>query len=214
MIFIDLARMMRAPRRGGSPAGSDDATVAGSAGSPGGDDTSADGGGSERRPAATPDLPAVAGVADRGSPIRRRLLSFLEKQTGKRFGDDLDAWRRWMWSRPYDPHPDYATMKAVIYGQIDPGDAHVLPPRVRASIRLDEIDWGGVTVNGIPPLRLPKVVPAADARYLRDSNVVFGLVVNGEARAYPKRILGWHEMAVDRVGGVDRRSSTARSAAR
>jgi hypothetical protein len=29
------------------------------------------------------------------------------------------------------------------------------------------------------------------------------VVVNGEARAYPKRILAWHEMAIDRVGGVD-----------
>ena len=76
------------------------------------------------------------------------------------------------------------------------------PPDVRAAIRLDEIDWGGVTVNGIPPLHDPKVVSATDATYLKDSNVVFGLVVNDEARAYPKRILAWHEMATDRIGGV------------
>jgi len=44
---------------------------------------------------------------------------------------------------------------------------------------------------------------AADAKYLRDGNIVFGIVVHGEARAYPKRILAWHEMAVDRIGGVD-----------
>lgn len=31
---------------------------------------------------------------------------------------------------------------------------------------------------------------------------MFGLVVNGAARAYRKRILGWHEMATDQVGGV------------
>jgi hypothetical protein len=60
-----------------------------------------------------------------------------------------------------------------------------------------------VTVNGIPPLRQPKTTPAADAGYLKDSNVVFGIIINGEARAYPKRILGWHEMAIDRIGGVD-----------
>lgn len=29
------------------------------------------------------------------------------------------------------------------------------------------------------------------------------MVINGEAKAYPKRILAWHEMAVDRIGGVD-----------
>ena len=31
---------------------------------------------------------------------------------------------------------------------------------------------------------------------------MFGISVNGDARAYPKRILGWHEMFVDVVGGV------------
>jgi Protein of unknown function (DUF3179) len=60
-----------------------------------------------------------------------------------------------------------------------------------------------VTVNGIPPLRNPNTVSAAEATYLKDSNIVFGLVENGEARAYPKRILAWHEMAIDRIGGVD-----------
>lgn len=74
---------------------------------------------------------------------------------------------------------------------------------MKSTIRLDEIDWGGVKVNGIPPLHLPKVVSAAAARYLGDSNIVFGIVANGEARAYPKRILAWHEMAIDRIGGVD-----------
>ena len=142
-------------------------------------------------------------VPDRGSPIRRRLVGFLEKQTKRSFGDDLNRWREWMWTLPYDPHPDYAVFKGIVYGRIDPRMQAFFPPNVRALIRLDEIDWGGVVVNGIPPLREPRVMPAASATYLRDSNVVFGLVVNGEARAYPKRILAWHEMALDRVGDVD-----------
>jgi len=32
---------------------------------------------------------------------------------------------------------------------------------------------------------------------------VFGVVVNGEARAYPRRILAWHEMAIDSLGGAE-----------
>jgi len=93
--------------------------------------------------------------------------------------------------------------KGTVYAQIDPRMRAFFPPGVKSSIRLDEIDWGGVTVNGIPPLRQPKTTPAHDARYLKDANIVFGIVINGDARAYPKRILGWHEMAIDRVGGVD-----------
>lgn len=141
--------------------------------------------------------------AETGSSARRRLLSFLEQRTGRHFGEDLNQWRQWMWTLPYEPHPDYAVFKGLIYGQIDPRMRDFFPAGVRSSIRLDEIDWGGVVVNGIPPLRQPRVVPAAAAGYLKDSNVVFGLELNGEARAYPKRILAWHEMAIDHLGGVD-----------
>jgi Protein of unknown function (DUF3179) len=108
-----------------------------------------------------------------------------------------------MWKLPYDPHPDYATFKGLVYGQIDPRMHAFFAESTRSSIRLDEIDWGGVIVNGVPPLRYPRVLPAASAEYLKNSSVVFGIEVNGEARAYPKRILAWHEMAIDRVGGVE-----------
>ena len=189
-MFVDLARMMRPPR------GTSDEPL--TPGSNSVDDADGDAGNGNARPSGL-----MPGVPDRGSPIRRRLLSFLEKQTGKRFGNDLNAWRTWMWSLPYDPHPDYARLKAAIYAQVDPRMQAFFPQGVKSTIRLDEIDWGGVKVNGIPPLRSPRIVNASDARYLSDSNVVFGLVVNGEARAYPKRILAWHEMAIDKIGGVD-----------
>lgn len=180
-IFVDQARMLRPPAAAvDAAAGVDDAAT-----------------GSGRPTSGLPTLP------DRGSPVRRRLLAFLEKQTGKRFGDDLTAWRRWVWTLPYEPHAEYAGLKAIVYGQVDARMRDFFPPGVKSLIRLDEIDWGGVTVNGIPPLRQPTVVAADEARYLNDSNVVFGVVVNGQARAYPKRILAWHEMAIDRVGGVD-----------
>ena len=187
-MFVDLARPMRAPRRVGQAQTTED------------DVRDADESDERVR---RPSLDAAPDLRDRGSLIRRRLLSFLGKQTGQRFGDDLTMWQRWMWALPYEPHPEYAALKGLVYGQIDPRMRAFFPPGVQSTIRLDEIDWGGVTVNGIPPLRLPKVLPAEGAGYLKDSNIVFGIVVNGEARAYPKRILAWHEMAIDRIGGVD-----------
>lgn len=152
---------------------------------------------------------ATAAEARRGgmpSPAartRQRLIRFLERHTGQRFGDDLGRWREWMWALPYEPHPAYGDFKRQLYGRVDPRMRNFFPPGVKASIRLDEIDWGGVPVNGIPPLISPRVIPAGDAGYLKDDHIVFGMVVNGEARAYPRRILAWHEMARDRVGGVD-----------
>ena len=186
-MFIDMVRLMRGPRQGASdlaePAPSFDEDLG------------------QTNPNRRADELVSAG--DRGSPIRRRLLAFLAQHTGQRFGDDLSAWREWVWSLPEDPHPDYAVLKASVYGQIDPRMRAFFPAGVHATIRLDEIDWGGVVVNGIPPLRYPAFVAAADAGYLKDSHVVFGLVINGQAKAYPKRILAWHEMAIDRIGGVD-----------
>ena len=137
------------------------------------------------------------------SPIRQRLIDFLREQTGQDCRQDLGAWRRWMWKLPYDPHPDYGPLKGALYGQIDRRMMDFFPIGVEATIRLDEVDWGGVGVNGIPPLDHPVHIPASDADYLSDDHVVFGIAVSGEARAYPKRILAWHEMALDEIGGVE-----------
>ena len=39
------------------------------------------------------------------------------------------------------------------------------------------------------------------ATYLEDGNIVFGVAIDGDVRAYPKRILAWHEMVKDRIAG-------------
>ena len=36
-----------------------------------------------------------------------------------------------------------------------------------------------------------------------DDDIVIGVTFSGESRAYPIRILNWHEIANDRVGGTD-----------
>ncbi len=131
------------------------------------------------------------------------LIGFLQEQTGQRFGADLAGWQQWIWAQPYDPHPDHAFFKGQWYSRIDPRFADFFPRGVTSLIRLDEIEWGGVAVNGIPPLEHPARLEADDADYLADDHVVFGVALDGEARAYPKRILAWHEMALDRLGGIE-----------
>ena len=143
---------------------------------------------------------------ERESPstrVWRRLMKFLEDQTGERFRNDILRVQKWIWEQPYDPHPDYALFKGALYGEIDPGMRDFFPPGAMSTIRLDEIEWGGVRINEIPPLEYPAYLNAEEADYLDDDNIVFGLAINGEARAYPKRILAWHEMAIDTVGGVE-----------
>ena len=137
-------------------------------------------------------------------PTRRRLTAFLEKLTRQNFGADLPQWLQWCWKLAYEPHPQLGEFKGLVYGNnIDARMRDFFPPGVQSRIRLDQVQWGGVVVNGIPPLVDPLHVAAAEAGYLKDHHVVFGIAWNGEARAYPKRILAWHEMARDHVGGLD-----------
>ena len=45
------------------------------------------------------------------------------------------------------------------------------------------------------------MITANQANYLADTDIVFGIELNGDARCYPKRILAWHEMFKDTIGG-------------
>lgn len=60
---------------------------------------------------------------------------------------------------------------------------------------------GGPPKDGIPALLDPQFIPAKNADYLRDDDTVIGVVVNGEARAYPINILNWHEAVNDTLAG-------------
>lgn len=66
----------------------------------------------------------------------------------------------------------------------------------------EEILPGGPPKDGIPALTNPKLIPARDASYLRPQDRVIGYVADGEARAYPLKILNYHEIVNDRVADV------------
>ncbi len=55
----------------------------------------------------------------------------------------------------------------------------------------------------IPALTDPTMVGASEpgASYVTDDELVLGVVINGEARAYPHQIGWWHEIVNDVVGG-------------
>ena len=132
---------------------------------------------------------------------RLQVLEFLTEKTGQDFGLDLDKWLKWAWKEEFKPTDDYAEFKRLLYRRLDPRFGAYFEHTENAKIRLDEIQWGGVRRDGIPPLKDPKMLKAAEADYLDDSNVVYGILLNGDARCYPKRILAWHEMFKDTIGG-------------
>jgi len=108
---------------------------------------------------------------------------------------------QWLWKEMPTYGNYYADFKAYLYNTLDPSFYQYFYGRdSQAKIRLDEIVWGGVSKEGIPTLKSPTMVAATQVTYLSDTDVVFGLVINGETRAYPKRILAWHEFLTDDIG--------------
>ena len=72
----------------------------------------------------------------------------------------------------------------------------------KTSIDLDEIMSGGPPKDGIPSIDAPEFIAVAEANDLAATEPVIGLVIDGDARAYPLRILIRHEIVNDTVGGV------------
>jgi hypothetical protein len=130
------------------------------------------------------------------------IIGALEELSGQDFGDDWPAWVIWYGGTDLEPPPGFTTWKGNILSRIDPGFGEFLRDEYPSRIRVEEIQWGGVPVDGIPPLEHAPMIPGDEAVYLRDEEPVFGVVANDEARAYPLRIVDNHEMANDTIGGI------------
>lgn len=140
---------------------------------------------------------------NRRPEVRNWLFDVMREKTGVVLENDLDAWFIWLWNQPEQRYAHYGQFKSYSYRMIDPKFGGYFADDRETDIRLDEVRWGGVRQDGIPPLREPKMISADEADYLDDDDVVFGVKINGDARAYPNRILAWHEMFVDEIGGVN-----------
>ncbi len=75
----------------------------------------------------------------------------------------------------------------------------------------DMVVASGMPRDGLAPLVLPPLLTPARVdslnrairgKYLTPDDRVIGVVLAGVARAYPVRVLDWHEVALDTLGGV------------
>ena len=133
---------------------------------------------------------------------RQEVLDALERITRKRYGDDWFRWMQWLQANPeYKPFAGFEIFLSGVFGSIDPGFRDFIYPRVKHTIRLEQIVWGGVASrDGIPALDHPQMTDVAAAGYLSDDELVFGVSINGDHRAYPYRFMDWHELLNDTVG--------------
>lgn len=81
----------------------------------------------------------------------------------------------------------------------------VLPSgeQVKYVVNPEDIVSGGPPKDGIPSIDNPVFVSRDEAeKFMRELDVVIGLYYKGVARAYPHKILVWHEIVNDVVAGT------------
>lgn len=168
------------------------------------------------------DLLYVAPLIDiayfaRGQDIAQRVLGTLNALTG-----DLLDWKgffEWAGANDIALPPDYDEFKGQLLAAfVDTEFSRFFQPGIMdsAAVNLVEPVWGGVTVDGIPSLVNARQISPKDAidegyqfvDFCRDGDcsypatdeLVFGLSLDGDSRAYPLRLLNWHEMFNDVIG--------------
>jgi len=136
-----------------------------------------------------------------------QLLS-IEFENANYWGNTTDHLIAWDIPAP----PDYLKHKRLIFTSLVPGWDKLF---VEGDIDWRHVSWGGVLIddrafdttnepcNCIPAADNPKVSDVAGATWLKDDDIVFGVEVNGEYRAYPRRIMEVREMVNDTLGGRD-----------
>jgi len=71
----------------------------------------------------------------------------------------------------------------------------------RHTVPLNEIRGGGPPKDGIPALTDPSFASSTEARGLHSQDLILGVHLEGVSKAYPIRILNWHELVNDQIGG-------------
>ena len=126
----------------------------------------------------------------------------LEDLSGKQFGSRYRDWFEYVGGREdLQPPPGYVAWKGELFSRIDPAYRSILSPEATVRLRLREVQWGGVPLDGIPTIDDPESVPPDAARFMRDTDTVFGVSLGDQHRAYPVKVLSWHELLNDTVGG-------------
>ena len=147
--------------------------------------------------------PLVYALRFSGGNVRPDIVATLEAVTRKNYGDDWFKWTEWLQDRPeVSTITGFDIYLSNLFKSLDARFNTFIYPGVAHNVPLHEVVWGGVAaVDGIPPLDHPEMILAQEADYLGANELVFGVALNGDVRAYPYRFMDWHEMLNDTVGG-------------
>jgi hypothetical protein len=109
----------------------------------------------------------------------------------------LVAGSRWRWVI-------YPLLLASLWVWLGPSLLHAGPDNgfdlSNALVPVEQIEHGGPGRDGIPAISAPRFVRASQADFLSGTDRVLGISLHSEQKAYPVRILNYHEIVNDRFG--------------
>ncbi len=162
------------------------------------------------------DVLRLAGASEDATTltVAFRQLTGVDPAGDPRFSDN--PWRSvanllMVWDMP--AAPGYPALKSRLFALIEAKWAPFFADQ-QATVDWRLISWGGVRLDDrplgsrdiclygcIPALDDPELTAAADGSWYPNDRFVFGVIVNGEAVAFPKNIMEVHEMVNITIGG-------------
>ena len=101
-------------------------------------------------------------------------------------------------------------LKIVIFHLLMASSLSVVEAQVKngfqitdATIPVEEIKHGGPPRDGIPSIDQPQFIGPQEADFLDANDLIIGLDINEQQKAYPIKILNWHEVVNDIIGGQE-----------
>ncbi len=111
---------------------------------------------------------------------------------------------------PIEDYPDAITRRLNrMATEPRPVDNSAMPPRhldeeqfPTSLVERTRIVSGGVPPDGIPPLADPAFEPVSEVDWLTPGEAVLALELDGLARAYPVRVMVWHEVVNHELASI------------
>lgn len=166
--------------------------------------------GSDEEPVFRPTVPAPAATPD-NEIAAFSLLTFRDVETGSTWNLRGEAIAGELAGETLNQIPGYSAYwfawasfwpRTAVWGQ---GQNGTLADDTFIELPASEY-VPDVPKDGIPPLDEPtgrhgQVRFDFDTGFLLDDDIIVGVAINGEARAYPVKILNWHEIVNHSLGG-------------
>lgn len=142
----------------------------------------------------------------RAIPLTRAEVSMLRDLTGQFIPvNDWESWIEWWWANPErEDHVGYRPLKSFLFTRISPAYSRLLDPDGALLVDPTEIILRpGRPVGAFPSMSDPFTITrdSDDIDFMNRSDLIAGLEIDGERRCYPLRMLRYHDVVNDTLGG-------------